>query len=551
MPRAASSEPYYYSEPIGRLLIALEEATRAVPEGGPTTFVAPAGGQLDQALARFHHILFGRRGSGKTSLLRHLERQLRREGRGVVWIDQEIFMELSFPDVLVSSVLEVMKGIRSAVRAAAGIAPRPKKRTLADRLLRRNRPPRLSDDQEGVLASLDRAVANLDTIKFAPNDRKVEWTREVGSERSVEALGSVAIPPVSGNMAAKRTESVGVTSSETIESSKEEYLERSLTNFRELLRDAAKLCAGGFVFLDDFYRVERHDQPLVLGYLHRLVKDTGFWLKVGSIRYWTTTYRGGSPPRGIQLHQDANEIALDRGLQLAGTSQQFLESILTSIASGIDADLDQLLTPGTRTRLVLASGGVARDYLRLTSQAVNHARNRGPSAKVGSGKVMAEDVNQAAGATAPAKLADLQEDAPAEAAALQELLVDLTEFCRRQKAAYFLIDSQDADLSARINQLQDLRFAHLLVESETLPDEGSRRYKVLLLDISQLSAQRALEVDFDGWSDRSKRRRRRLVYSQDAGFKLRTAPAKAEPAVADIAPPAEKLFDLDAPTVLP
>ena len=124
MPRAASSEPYYYSEPIGRLLIALEEATRAVPEGGPTTFVAPAGGQLDQALARFHHILFGRRGSGKTSLLRHLERQLRREGRGVVWIDQEIFMELSFPDVLVSSVLEVMKGIRSAVRAAAGIAPR-------------------------------------------------------------------------------------------------------------------------------------------------------------------------------------------------------------------------------------------------------------------------------------------------------------------------------------------------------------------------------------------------------------------------------------------
>jgi hypothetical protein len=45
--------------------------------------------------------------------------------------------------------------------------------------------------------------------------------------------------------------------------------------------------------------------------------------------------------------------------------------------------------------------------------------------------------------------------------------------------------------------------------------------------------------------------RRRLVYSQDAGLKLRTTPAKVEPAVGDIAPPAEKLFDLDAPAVQP
>jgi hypothetical protein len=130
---------------------------------------------------------------------------------------------------------------------------------------------------------------------------------------------------------------------------------------------------------------------------------------------------------------------------------------------------------------------------------------------------MAEDVNQAAGQTAPAKLNDLRQDAPEEAATLELLLADLTEFCRARKAAYFLVDNQDAQLTSKIDQLQDLRFAHLLFESETIPDGASRRYKVLLLDVSHLSAQRALEVDFEGWQQRENRRRRQLVYHEGAG----------------------------------
>jgi hypothetical protein len=99
-------EAAYVSAQVDALLVALEEATRATPAGGPVEFVPPAGGELQQVQARFHHFVFGRRGSGKTSLLRHLETQLQAEGRTTVWIDQELFMALSYPDVLVSSVLE-------------------------------------------------------------------------------------------------------------------------------------------------------------------------------------------------------------------------------------------------------------------------------------------------------------------------------------------------------------------------------------------------------------------------------------------------------------
>ena len=244
--------------------------------------------------------MFGRRGSGKTTLLRYLETQLRTPGRATVWIDQELFMALSCPDVLVSSVLEVMQGARSAIVSAQKAAGDSRWRLAlgAERASRGNR--------EAAKAALDRAIANLQTLKHLPNDRKVESTRTVGTDDTVDALGSVRVLPIEVSVGATTKSSERVTTTETVISSKEEYLERSLGEFRGLIQTAAAECGGGFVFLDEFYLVDRKDQPLVIGYMHRLVKDTGLWLKVGSVRYWTTPYRGGSPPQGMQPTQDAN-----------------------------------------------------------------------------------------------------------------------------------------------------------------------------------------------------------------------------------------------------
>ncbi len=130
---------------------------------------------------------------------------------------------------------------------------------------------------------------------------------------------------------------------------------------------------------------------------------------------------------------------------------------------------------------------------------------------------MAEDVNSAAGQTAEPKVADLRADAPDAAAELERLLEDLGEFCRHNKVAYFMVDQRDPELTKQIDQLQDLRFVHLLFDGETVPNAGSRRHRVLLLDVAYLSFKRARQVDFEGWNDRSKRRAPRLVYAKGAG----------------------------------
>ena len=502
------AQPAQYATPeVTQLLKDLQEATRATPFGGPQSYVPPKGGEI--AEANYHHFVFGQRGSGKSSLLRHLQEQTTSAGRASVWVDQEIFANLSYPDVLVSAVHELIKGIREALIKKVSISPEPGRLKKILRIKAKATP----NDQ--LAKALADSAKQLELLKFAPLDRKVHWTiRDEATDKvGVHAGLKMELVSIGSNMDASNK--LAVSSSEVVEGSKEQYLERALTNFRELILAASKEVGGGFVFVDDLYQLKRDEQPLVLGYLHRLVKDTGIWLKIGSIRYSTVTFKPGDPPRGMQIGHDAHEVPLDRGLRHFKTTQEFLELILSKIASNSGVNIKTLFTDETRKRLVLAAGGVARDYLRLASGSIAEARNRGPSDKSGSHRVIVEDVNKAAGLISPSKFDDLEKDEPDEAHELEKLVRQITEFCREKKSAYFLVATDEAKLSDQINKLQHLRFTHLLFESETVPDKRSQRFNVWLLDVAELSAQRATQgMDFLKWEERANRRNRRLIFSE-------------------------------------
>jgi hypothetical protein len=280
---------------------------------------------------------------------------------------------------------------------------------------------------------------------------------------------------------------------------------------------ASSLVPDAFVILDDFYRLAEDDQPRIGGYFHRVVKDTSVWLKIGTIRYWTRLYAGGSPAVGVQVPHDIRELSLDRGLLDFRSSKRFLEEILSALAGEADVEVDRLFTEGARDRLILAAAGVPRDYIGLVSESIAIAKNRGQSAKAGTDRVIAEDVNEAAGSTVETKFNDLDEDAGADALALRDLVVNVTNHCRRTGSACFLVNYREDDLIQQLNRLQNMRFVHAIDTNESLPDQQSSRYNVYLLDVSQLAAQRAWQVDFMGWQKREKRRARKLVFRQMEG----------------------------------
>lgn len=505
---------------IPALLKLIVEATRARPGSEVVDYVPPAGSEL--AEANYHHFVFGQRGSGKSSLLRHLQRTLEQEGRIAVWLDQEIFADLSYPDVLVSCLLKTMQVLRQS------LGDRP---TVPQSWWRRFIMLRPKFVEDSLYDRLDAVIENMQTLKMAPSDRKIEWTHKNSSGCGSDITGTLSVKGQGAKFSSAKNRTSDITSVEIVEVSKDEYLEKCLVDFREAVSAASKRLGGGFIFMDDLYQLNRSDQPRVLGYMHRLVKDTGLWLKVGTLRNMTVTYKG-DPPTGMQLRNDAQQIQLDRQFSNYKASQRFLEQILSQLCAKCDTEMRTLFTTGALNRLMLASAGVARDYLDLAQSAIQQARNRGPSSKTGTSRVIVEDVNSAAAGIAPGKLTDLKADAPAEARALEARLADLTNFCRLTNRAYFLVNTQDESVEKDVAQLQNLRFANLIQESETVREKGSDRFNVWMLDLAMLSHQRAAQkVSFDGWEKRDQRRQRRLIYHDDWQSDMPSPTAAQEPGV--------------------
>ena len=103
------------SEAVQNLQNALTEAVRASEEG-VQRFIEPASGPLRVALSRRPHLIFGRRGSGKTSLLRKAIAEHNLDRRLSAFVDLEPFKGHTYPDVLIS----VLNGVLQEPATLAG-----------------------------------------------------------------------------------------------------------------------------------------------------------------------------------------------------------------------------------------------------------------------------------------------------------------------------------------------------------------------------------------------------------------------------------------------
>jgi hypothetical protein len=146
--------------------------------------------------------------------------------------------------------------------------------------------------------------------------------------------------------------------------------------YKALFARMAELAEGPtFLLLDDLYHIQLNDQSQVLDYFHRIAKGSNLWIKVGTIRHRSRWYVFGHPPYGIKLGDDAEEIDLDVTLEKYDLTKRFLLKILENFARSCGLQLDEFLTDGARDRLVLASGGVARDFLTIFRRGLD-ARDR-------------------------------------------------------------------------------------------------------------------------------------------------------------------------------
>lgn len=517
------------STQMDQLLTLVEEASRSAKEG-VKHFVEPAPGTLRRATTKRHHIIFGRRGSGKSSLLRKAAADLTVDRRPIAYVNLEGFKGHSYPDVLLSVLIYTFQEFEGWMKTAA---IHPATRTSFWQTLFGKAPKRPSyNKQEATRLAerLAREVASLSTELYRTDEADLTVTSEAEASEKDTATGEIKsgigikVPPVKIGSSAEAQLSTELSQKESqqveekYKRSKTDFLLRHILDYQKIFRELGNLSEGdGYLFLDDLYHIRRIDQPKVVDYFHRIAKDHNLWLKIGTIRHRTRWYIQGDPPLGMKIGDDADEIDLDVTLEKYSLAKEFLVKILSNYASEVEiTPITIFLADGAIDRLVLASGGVARDFLSIFRRSVYVARERGGGYR--GEKVGAEDVNTAAGEYDSSKREEFKKDTLDDKMTLEKEFYRLQTFCLEENNTNcFLLDKEQRGTEVdQIHELVDLKLVHLVRSRVTVSGRPGRIYEAYMLDLSQYAGarkKRKLEM-IEFWKPTSKEalRKKSLIY---------------------------------------
>ncbi len=438
----------------------------------------PRTGVVEEAASRRHQFVLGRRGVGKSTLLRVVEKRTNEDGAPVAFIDLETLRGVPYPDVLIQLLAELLEKLSERLRA---ISKESKPRTRLALFRQQRRIRRLRVALNKLLAepqSAEHVVKRLrGRAKSAGGDINLGLT--------------YAAQRVSARATSERSSSEKVESEARFTRTKMEGLYAAAPLIRSVLISVLSNLEDtpGFIILDDFYHIPLADQPAVLAYLHQVVKNLNLYLKVCGVRHRLNPFIEGDPPVGLQVGQDAGRISLDVTLQRFEEAQEFLEAVLTGIISPHHVTVDELITDGGRLRLVLGSGGVARDYLNLAATSLRTANSRQHSTYRPRNRITAEDVNESSAELSSQKQTDLLLDSGPDAGSVRERLADIVRFCLDVNGTnVFLVEGpklDETEWGKQIQSLADLRLVHEIgnvnVQSS---DYRGRRFVGFTLNLS-------------------------------------------------------------------
>ena len=514
-----------FSASIDTLATNLEAGARA-DFRNTQRFIEPAQGTLQRAQNTRHHIVFGRRGSGKSSLLFKSAEDLASNGFPIAFIDLEPYKGHQYPDIIISVLIATLDKIRNWVQE--NIDEKPSKNKWFSFFKRGKR----DSPKSALLKKLESLIKDLYTqLYLADNATLLKKQNDSTSQAKTDkAKGSISVPLLTlgttkteGEVSQSSETSSNTLSQEEFRRSKKDYLLRKILDFQDAFQRLYQLTQKDcYLFLDDLYHILRRDQASLIDYFHRISKGNKVWLKIGTIRNRTNWYRHSPQPIGLKLGDDADEINLDLTLEKFSLSKAFLSKILEVYIQEADApNLKEFVADTGLDRLVLSSGGVARDFLGLFRKSIletrerltkSHNHHRGD-------KIGAEDVNIASGEYGQLKKEEFQRDTLEDQKELEEAFEKIKWFCLDQiKKNVFLVDVDSTGIQlSLLDELIDLRLVHQIKSRVTVGDRPGKVFKAYILDVSQHTGERARRdvemVDFWKEGNKGKLRLASLIYN--------------------------------------
>lgn len=484
------------------LLTRLDELVRWRP-GQQGQYVNPHD-HLARVSAHANHIIQGRRGSGKTRLLDELARTPEtRAAATVIAVGMEDYKQLSYPDILIQILLAFLERFRSLLRPGPQLLSSLWWRYCLRRVSRPISALRGHPSARQLTRRVDALVVALEDLYSQSQTRSAEYAESAEIEEGLRFSSSATMTMASAGSDSSKREAHATSARFHQVESKREKVERLLPVFKQLLNDVANhLSTRLMLAVDDFYFVRRHDQPAVIDYIHRICKDGAAYLKVATIRHRSNLFRRGDVTEGVVPGHEVQVIDLELSLGQLDSVRRFLEKVWANVCEEVGVSEPHEMFKGAGFRqLVLASGGVPRDFFGIASLALSIGRERGEDS-VGKLRVN-EAAREYAGRT---KVPEVLGINPEEEEERNILLVDLLRFARddkRRNCFHMDVDQLDANPEIRglVDALVDARLLHLITDN-TSNARRAGRFAAYLVDVGlyahpQRRGDRAIsEIEF-------------------------------------------------------
>jgi hypothetical protein len=431
------------SKNLSDLRTLIQESLRVQRGSAEKVAYIDTGNVLSDVCARQNHVIFARRGCGKTLLLHYSARRLR-EGVHSVYLNCEEFKRHSFPNVLIEILDALFAELEKHLSAWFGRKKRSKE------LIRKIR-----SDLAQLQTKADQTEASIKATSSA--ELSGNASTELGAERGLKAL--------TGFSGKSRDEVERVFQSKH---NKLEQLDKWLPSLKKQIREFFEISdkvSAIFLQIDDLYQLRQEDQPFVVDYIHRLCKDLPLFFKMATLRHASILFvqREGQPI-GAQERHDFQPINIDYTFADFRRTRDQNKRIFQAFGklAGLKNDqVDGLFKGQGFDRLVLAGGGVPRDTLSLFLEVLSEVQ----ADKHGDGRIGKDDVRILSKQNFERRIDELKHDS---GAAQQEPLIKgiyvIREFCLDKKSNVFLVSErtlqQKDEFRGLIYRLLDYRIIH-------------------------------------------------------------------------------------------
>jgi Cdc6-like AAA superfamily ATPase len=289
-------------ESLKKLREIITENLRIQRSGAPSIPYIDVTHALDDSRARQNHVVFGRRGCGKTLLLQNAAK-LSASDRKTIYLNCEDFKNHSFPNVLIVILDAVFSEMEK--RLTGWFGKKKKSRELIEGIRQQLAAMQQKDDERKEKVVETNSTGDSRAIKAGCNR---ETTDQVSANVGNKAIGAEvsALSKLGSNFSItgeySKTRAQATERAYERADSKIQELNMLLPKLKASLRDFFEISSNTkiiFLQIDDFYHLQREHQPFIMDYIHRLCKDLPLYFKVATLRHASVLYaeRGGATSR--------------------------------------------------------------------------------------------------------------------------------------------------------------------------------------------------------------------------------------------------------------